>query len=153
MGVPWWGQRCRGVGSGGVVVQFMQLRGLTSLPIEPIGAQFHSEDVRAVLPARLVARTTEALLVATTSALAIVVPSKAPATRWKVHWAPLETVRLSDGTDPWTEAFDGEYQLFIDIGRVRFESHLTGETGRKVLRDFVSAVWTRPVRAMAATIS
>jgi hypothetical protein len=122
-------------------VQFMQLRGLTSLPIEPIGAQFHSEDVRAVLPARLVARTTEALLVATTSALAIVVPSKAPATRWKVHWAPLETVRLSDGTDPWTEAFDGEYQLFIDIGRVRFESGRCCETSSRRSGPGPSARW------------
>lgn len=134
-------------------MQFLQLRGLTSLPVDRIDRQFRSEDVRAVLPAHLIARTTEALLVATSSALAIVIPSKAPAMRWKIHWAPLENVRLSDGTDPWTEAFDGEYQLFVDIGRVRFESHLAGETGRKVLRDFVAAVWTRRVRAMAATIA
>lgn len=130
-------------------MQFMQLRGLTSLPIELIGGQFSNEDVRAVLPVRLVARTTEALLVATRSALAIVVPLKVPTARWKVHWAPLETIRVSDGTDPWTEWFVDEYQLFVDVGRVRFESHLTGERGRCVLRDFVAAVWTKPARVTA----
>jgi hypothetical protein len=132
-------------------VQFLQLRGLTSLPIEPIDRQFRSEDVRAVLPAHLIARSTEALLVATTSALAIVVPARAPAMRWKVHWAPLDDIRLSDGTDPWTETFDDQYQLFVDVGRVRFESCLAGDTGRRVLRDFVAAVWTRHPRSRAAT--
>jgi hypothetical protein len=127
-------------------VHFTQLRGLTSLPIEPIGRQFRDEDVRAVLPARLAARATEALLVATSSALAIVVAAKAPAMRWKVHWAPLEAIGLSDGTDPWTEAFEDEYQLFVDVGRVRFESHLEGDVGRRVLRDFVAAIVTRPAR-------
>jgi hypothetical protein len=133
-------------------VQFTQLRGLTNLPVDTIGRQFQSENVRAVLPARLVARTTEALLVATTSALAIVVPARASAVPWKVHWASLENVALSDGSDPWTRDLDGEYQLFVDIGRVRFESHLSGETGRRVLRDFVAAIWTRPVHAASATI-
>jgi hypothetical protein len=132
-------------------VQFMQLRGLTSLPIEQIGRQFRSEDVRAVLPARLLARTTEALLVATTSSLAIVMPSRAPSMLWKTHWAPLEHVRLSDGTDPWTEWFDDEYELFVDVGRVRFESRFAGETGRKVLRDFVAAVWAGPAHSMLAS--
>lgn len=127
-------------------MQFMQLRGLTSLPIEPIGRQFRDEDVRAVLPARMAARATEALLVATSSALAIVVAARAPAMRWKVHWAPLEAIGLSDGSDPWTEAFEDEYQLFVDVGRVRFESHLEGDVGRRVLRDFVAAIVTRPTR-------
>ena len=130
-------------------MQFLQLRGLTSLPTERIGRQFRSEDVRAVLPVQLVARTTEALLVATRSALAIVVPAKVPTARWKIHWASLETVRISDGTDPWTEWFVDEYQLFVDVGRVRFEAHLAGERGRRVLRDFVAAVWTQPARARA----
>jgi hypothetical protein len=124
---------------------------LTSLPIEPIGRQFRSEDVRAVLPVRIAARTTEALLVATRSALAIVVPAKVATTPWKVHWASLETIRISDGTDPWTEWFIDEYQLFVDVGRVRFESHLAGDMGRRVLRDFVAAVWTRPARSTVAT--
>jgi hypothetical protein len=132
-------------------VQFLQLRGLTNLPVEPIGRQFHSQEVRAVLPVHLVARTTEALLVATSTALAIVVGARSPASPWKIHWAPLETIGLSDGTDPWTEAFEDEYQLFVDVGRVRFESHLVGDTGRRALRDFVAAVWARPVRASMGT--
>jgi hypothetical protein len=133
-------------------MQFLQLRGLTSLPFERIGEQFRSEEVRAVLPARLAARTTEALLVATRSALAIVVPAQDPAGSWKVHWAPLETIRISDGTDPWTEWFVDECQLFVDVGRVRFESRFEGDRGRRVLRDFVAAVWRQPARVMGATI-
>lgn len=134
-------------------MQFTHLRGLTSLPVGPIGLQFQQEEVRAVLPARLAARATEALLVATASALAVVVPAKSAQGGWKIHWAALDSIRLSDGTDPWTEGFEGEYQLFIDVGRVRFESHFVGEAGRRVLRDFVAAVWTRPTRAFTATLT
>ena len=132
---------------------FKQLRGFTSLPIERIGRQFLDQDVYAVLPAHLVARTTEALLVATGSALAIVVAAQAPGRRWKVHWAPLESITLSDGTDPWTETIEDEYRLFVDVGRVRFESELAGDRGRQTLRDFVRAVWKQPARSMAAPVA
>ncbi len=134
-------------------MQFMQLRGLTSLPIDRIVNQFRNEDVRAVLPALVRARTADVLLVATTPALAIVIAD--PRGRegpWMTRWAPWDTVRLSDGADPWTEQLDDEYQLFVDVGRVRFESRLIGEKGRKALRDFVVAATARPARETATLL-
>ena len=134
-------------------MRFMQLRGLTSLPIDLIVKQFRNEDVRAVLPALVRARTADALLVATSSALAIVIAEPGGTDgRWMTRWAPWDTVRLSDGADPWTEQSDDEYQLFVDVGRVRFESRLSGETGRKTLRDFVAAVAARSIRMTAAPL-
>ena len=132
-------------------MQFMQLRGLSTLPVELIAGQFRNEDVRAVLPVVVSSSTAEALLVATAAALAIVVADPGGTDgRWMTRWAPWDTVRLSDGTDPWTEQSDDEYQLFIDVGRVRFESRLEGEQGRKTLRDFVAVVTTRSFGVRAA---
>jgi hypothetical protein len=133
-----------------VVVRFMQLRGLTGLPIERIEHQFRNEQVQAVLPARVEARAIDALLVATVSALAIVIADTSGSDgRWMTRWAPWDVVRLSDGTDPWTESFEDEYQLFVDVGQVRFESRLGGQAGRKTLRDFVAAVRVGPAHPSA----
>jgi hypothetical protein len=120
---------------GGIAVRFLQLVGLTALPLGRIRRLFRDDDVRSVLPVRTATGRGDSLLVATPSGLAIV--SAAPGRRtnaWLTRWAPWDVVHLAE------EATD---HVAVWVGRVRFEAHLAGGVGQRALRDFIAAARER----------
>jgi hypothetical protein len=96
--------------------------------------------VRSVLPARVEGGATDSLLVATTSALAIVTgdPGSRSA-RWMTRWAPWDVVHLEDDADALGAPVPERYDLAVVVDRLRFHSHLQGEAGLRAMRDFIAA--------------
>jgi hypothetical protein len=125
-------------------MRFLTLKDETVLPVERIRRQFRYEEVRSVLPARLADGTTDSLLVATTSALAII--TGAPGSdrrRWMTRWAPWDAVHLDDHIETRREARHDIHHLTVSVDRLRFESYLRGEIGLRAMRDFVDAAQAR----------
>jgi hypothetical protein len=125
-------------------MRFLTLKDQTVLPVERIRRQFRNEEVRSVLPARLGDGTTDSLLVATTSALAII--TGAPDSRrrrWMTRWAPWDAVQLGDHIDTRRGRGQDVHHLAIGVDRLRFESTLPGEIGLRAMRDFVDAAQAR----------
>jgi hypothetical protein len=130
-------------------VRFRTLKDLTSLPVERIRSQFRNEEVRSVLPARAVINGTESLLVATTTALAIVTAAPSPERgRWVTRWAPWDVVHPDD-VETSGQAEDGPHHLTVQVDRLRFESALSGTVGLRVMRDFIAAASERRSRILA----
>lgn len=125
-------------------MRFRSLKDLTSMPVEGIRHQFRNEEVRSVVPARLAATTTESLLVATTTALAIVTADpRARSKRWMTRWAPWDVVRLGGDIRSLGRPNGVEYTLDVRIDRLHFVSMGPGETGLRALRDFAAAARDR----------
>lgn len=125
-------------------MRFLTLKDQTVLPVESIRHQFRNEEVRSVLPARLADGTTESLLVATTSALAII--TGAPDSRrrrWMTRWAPWDAVRIGDRIETRREQGRDVHHLAVGVDRLRFESYLRDEVGRRAMGDFVDAARAR----------
>ena len=116
-------------------MRFVELRGLTSLPIEHVERRFRYEEVITVLPA-VSAAGRPALVVATRSKAAIVIGEMPPSEHWMTYWAPWESVRIDD--DRATD--DEVYGLTFSVGRLTFDAELEGRDGQRALRDFVVAV-------------
>jgi hypothetical protein len=125
-------------------MRFLTLRDQTVLPVERIRDQFRNEEVRSVLPARLEDGTADSLLVATTSALAIITGT-ADSRRggWMTRWAPWDAVRLADRIETRHEAGRDVHHLAVVVDRLRFESYLRDEIGFRAMRDFVEAARAR----------
>lgn len=119
-------------------MRFVELRGLTSLPVEHVARRFRYEEVITVLPA-LGAAGQQALLVVTPSKAAVVIGEMPPSEHWMTFWAPWESVRIDD--DRATD--DGMYGLTLSVGRLTFDAELEGRGGQRALRDFVMAVKSR----------
>jgi hypothetical protein len=116
-------------------VRFLQLVGLTALPLGRIRRLFRHEDVRSVLPVRTVRGHRESLLVATPTGLAIVSAAGGNRTgAWRTRWAPWDSVRFADG------AAD-RFTIWVD--RVRFEASIVDAARRRALREFVVAALER----------
>jgi hypothetical protein len=131
-------------------VRFRTLKDLTSLPIERIRPQFRNEEVRSVLPARAAINGTESLLVATTTALAIVTAAPAPESgRWVTRWAPWDVVHPDDDVETTGQAEDGPHHLTVQVDRLRFESVLSGKAGLRIMRDFIASASERRSRILA----
>jgi hypothetical protein len=120
-------------------VRFGELKGLTSLPVQRVRHQFRYEEVLAVLPVQDAATSRETLLVATRSRLAILVAVRVPRRHWMTRWSPWDAVTIGDQPAPPTSQPD-VHQLTLTVGSRAFEARLTGETGRRAVRDFVAAV-------------
>jgi hypothetical protein len=132
-------------------MRFLTLKDQTVLPVERIRRQFRNEEVRSVLPARLEDGTTDSLLVATTSALAII--TGAPGSRrrhWMTRWAPWDAVRLDDRIETRREAGHVVYHIGVGVDRLRFESYLPGDTGLRAMKDFLAASRARQSEAAHA---
>jgi hypothetical protein len=156
-GGPWWGMAL-GLGAygdggrhprdraiGGLALRFLQLVGLTALPLGRIRRLFRHEDVRSVLPVRAARGHRESLLVATPSGLAIV--SAVPGDRsgaWRTRWAPWDAVHLGGGAADPTAVW---------VDRVRFDASLPGGAGRRARRDFVLAARERRASLGAPPLS
>ena len=119
-------------------MRFVELEGLTSLPVEHVERRFRHEEVITVLPARGAAGQ-QALLVVTPSKAAVVIGDKPPSQHWMTYWAPWESVRIAD--DRATD--DGVYGLTLSVGRLTFDAELEGRDGQRALGDFVAAVRSR----------
>lgn len=119
-------------------MRFVELQGLTSLPLEHVKRRFRNEEVIAVLPARGTAGR-QTLLVVTPSKVAIVVFEAPASEHWMTYWAPWEAVRIVD--DRATD--DGNYGLTMSVGKLTFDAQLAGRNGQRALRDFVVAVQSR----------
>ena len=87
-------------------MRFKTLEDLTSLPVRQIRRQFRNEEVRSVLPARAAVNGTESLLIATTSALAIVAATSG-SPRWVTRWAPWDSVHTADDVESTGQPDDG----------------------------------------------
>lgn len=127
-------------------MRFRQLQGRTSLPIAAIRRSFRNEDVRTVLLVTSGAGQRESLLVATTSALAIVTGSTEPdGSQPMTRWAPWEVVIVSEGSSAHAppEPEDAPFRLSIAVGGLTFFAEASGEEGRRALRDFVVAAQER----------
>src|SRR5262245_27032176 len=108
------GRHPRVGGLGGIAVRFLQLVGLTALPLGRIRRLFRNDDVRSVLPVHTARGHRESLLVATPTGLAIVTAIGGDGTgAWRTRWAPWEAVRFSDGTAE-------RFTVWVD--RTRFEA-------------------------------
>jgi hypothetical protein len=128
-------------------MRFRTLKDLTSLPVERIRGQFRNEEVRCVLPARAAVNATEALLVATTTALAIVVAAPGqPCGRSVTRWAPWDVVRADEAVESTSGAGDGSHHLSVRVDRLRFDSTLSGKAGLKAMRDFIGFAHERRSR-------
>lgn len=133
-------------------MRFEQIRGLTSLPVDRVRRRFRNEEVLAVVPASVGDDLADSLLIATASALVVVTADpRRPDGRWMTAWHPWDAVQLSDGSEPWMLSADDEYQLFIRVGSLSFESLLRGDAGRRVLRDFVVAAQSGAAASASAT--
>lgn len=125
-------------------MRFRTLKDLSSLPTERIRRQFRNEEVRSVLPARAAINGTESLLVATTTALAIVTATPGPESdRWVTRWAPWDVVHPDDEVETSGQAEDGPHHLTVQVDRLRFDSALQGQTGLRAMRDFIAAASER----------
>jgi hypothetical protein len=125
-------------------MQFGDLAGLTSLPVERIRHRFRNEDVLTVLPVVGGAGRQASLLVATPRELAIVTgDGNAESREWMTYLAPWDTVRLAeaDGTTPGTD--EDAYGLTVVVGGLPFHARMTGLAGQRALRDFVVATQSR----------
>lgn len=132
-------------------MRFLTLKDQTVLPVERIRRQFRNEEVRSVLPARLENGTSDSLLVATTSALAII--SGEPGSRrrrWMTRWAPWDAVHLGDRIETQRGSGQDVHRLAVSVDRLRFESYLPGEIGLRAMRDFVAASRARQSEAAHA---
>jgi hypothetical protein len=119
-------------------MRFVELRGLTSLPVAHVEHRFRHEEVITVLPA-LGAAGQQALLVVTPSKAAVVIGDKPPSEHWMTYWAPWDSVCIDD--DRATD--DEVYGLTLSVGRLTFQAELGGRDGQQALRDFVVAVKAR----------
>lgn len=128
-------------------MRFLTLKDQTVLPVERIRGQFRNEEVRSVLPARLEDGTTDSLLVATTSALAIVSGEPGSRRRWMTRWAPWDVVRVGARIETQHAPGHDVHHLEVRVDRLRFESYLPGEIGLRAMRDFVDASRARQFEA------
>jgi hypothetical protein len=121
-------------------MRFRSLRDHTTLPVEDVRRQFRNEEVRSVLPVRSAAGCIDSLLVATTSALAIVSagPSQGDG-RWLTRWAPWDVVRVVEDVEAVATEGEVRHGVDVQVDRLRFESNLPGEMGLRAMRDFVAA--------------
>jgi hypothetical protein len=119
-------------------MNFGDLKGLTSLPVEHVRHRFRGEEVITVLPARTIAGR-QSLLVATPSKAAVVICETPVSEHWMTYWAPWDTVRSVD--DQATD--DGMYGLTLSVGKLTFDAQLLGREGQRALRDFVVVVQSR----------
>lgn len=116
-------------------MQFKDLQGLTSLPVEHVRHRFRGEEVITVLPVRTVGGR-QSLLVATPAKAAVVIGEAPASDHWMTYWAPWDTVRIVD--DQATD--DGVYGLTLLVGRLTFDAQLLGRDGQRALREFVVVV-------------
>jgi hypothetical protein len=131
-------------------MRFKTLKDLTSLPLAQIRRQFRNEEVRSVLPARAAINGTEALLVATTTALAIVTAASGPrGGRWVTRWAPWDCVRPADIIESTGRSHDSAHYVSVMVDRLRFDSSLPGKMGLRAMRDFVEVARERRSRLPA----
>ena len=124
---------------------FKTLRDLTSLPVQQIRRQFRNEEVRSVLPARAAVNGTESLLIATTSALAIVTATTG-SPRWVTRWAPWDSVHTGADVRSTGRTDDGSHQMSVQVDRLRFDSTLPGRMGLRAMRDFIGVARERRSR-------
>jgi hypothetical protein len=123
-------------------VRFMTIRDVTSLPVRQLRRQFRNEEVHSVLPARAAVNGTESLLIATTSALAIV--TAAPGTpRWVTRWAPWDSVHTTDDVSSRGSSNDSWHHLSVQVDRLRFDSALPGRMGLRAMHDFIAVACER----------
>lgn len=112
-------------------MRFEQLASLTSLPVEAVRRAFLGEDVRTVLPVCDESDGIDTVLVATSSALAMVTGEQGPlGSRWLTRWAPWSVVRISSPSAS---------RLTVRVGPLTYVADLTGEEGRRALDDFLHA--------------
>jgi len=110
-------------------MRFKELGGLTGLPVEAIRHAYSGEDVRSVLPVSIDGDGSEAVLVATGAALAVVTGEEGPqGSRWLTRWAPWGVVHISGSSDS---------RLTVQAGPLTFVPSLSGEEGRQALGDFL----------------
>ncbi len=119
-------------------MRFGDLEGLAARDVEQLSHRFRNEEVLAVLAVRTAEGSRDSLLVATTTMLAVLTFEAAPSAGWMARWAPWDVVRFTDMFAPLAD--EDLFFLTIQVHRTRFHAELRGETGRRVLREFVVAV-------------
>jgi hypothetical protein len=131
-------------------MRFRTLKDLSSLPVAQIRRQFRNEEVRSVLPARAAINGTESLLIATTTALAIVSAASGPGgTGWVTRWAPWDSVHSGEAIESTGQSDDSSHYLSVMVDRIRFDSLLPGKMGLKAMRDFIEVARERRSRLPA----
>lgn len=129
-------------------MRFKTLRDMTSLPVRQVGRQFRNEEVRSVLPARTAVNGSDSLLIATTSALAIVI--KIPGSRrWLTRWAPWDSVQTTKDVESTGEPDVGSHHVSVQVDRLRFDASLPGRMGLRAMRDFLGVARERRSRLPA----
>lgn len=131
-------------------MRFRSLRDHTTIPVEDVRRQFRNEEVRSVLPVRSAAGCIDCLLVATTTALAIVSagPSQGDG-RWLTRWAPWDVVHVIEDVDEVVTDGEARHGVDVQVDRLRFESNVPGEMGLRAMQDFVAA-WRERRSSLAA---
>jgi hypothetical protein len=120
-----------------------ELAGLTSLPLEQLGAHIGDGDIVSVLPVDVGRSDQGSVLVATKRRLGIVGHHRDSARDGLVTlWAPWDRVTLEtegqDGSDGAGEPSSS--QLVVRVGNRRFLAVLEGAAGKAAVDDFVLAI-------------
>ena len=120
-----------------------ELAGLTSLPLDQLGAHLGDGDVVSVLPVDVGRSDQGSVLVATKRRLGIVGHHRDSAREGLVTlWAPWDMVNLeTEGQDGSIGAGDpSSTHLVVRVGNRRFLAVLEGAAGKAAVDDFVLAV-------------
>jgi hypothetical protein len=131
-------------------MRFEDLRDLTTLPSDGLGAAFRAERVLTVLPVSEPNTGQATILVATPTKLGVATLGRpAGGSRWVTRWAPWDAVRLS--TSVVVSSGDrrrSRLRAAVRVGGHTFHGVLPGRPGRAALRDFAHTV--RPRRQALA---
>ncbi|MGD8684768.1 MAG: hypothetical protein PVG27_12540 [Chloroflexota bacterium] len=127
-------------------MRFTNLEGFTDLPIDAIEHRFRNELVLAVLPVSAGVAGRDALLVATSRELALVIAVPGNRDYWTTYLAPWEMVWLGP-----IESEAGSHRLPVQVDSLELSIRLWGPTGEQALRDFVNAAESQRVTVTVAT--
>ena len=119
-----------------------ELAGLTSLPIEQLGAHLADGDIVSVLPVDVDRPDQGSVLVATERRLGIVGHHKGSAHEGLVTlWTPWDRVSLeTEGKAGSTGDSDASSsQLVVRVGNRQFLAELEGAAGKAAVDDFILA--------------
>ena len=121
-------------------MRFRNLKGLTGLPVDKIRHRFRNEDVLTVLPVSGGMTGRDAILIATSSKLAVVIADgRESSEQWVTYLSPWDSVSLPHES-PASDDDDGVARLLIGVDSMTFEAALGGTRGTRAVADFVAIV-------------
>ena len=115
-------------------MRFRNLIGLIDLPIDAVEHRFRNEQVLTVLPVHGAMAGSDALLVATSTELAVLITDNRQPDRWTTYRVPWELVGLGA-----LESEAGIHRIAIGVDSAVLSAELWGPEGEQALRDFVIA--------------